>query len=404
MILTKIKHQFNNERIQDEEIDGIIREEYSKAKPDVKNGAEIAIAVGSRGIYKIDQMVKTLVACVKESGGKPFIVPAMGSHGGATAEGQIEVLASYNITEESVGAPVKSSMEVVELPNGGLKNKVYMDKNAFEADGTIVINRVKVHTAFHGEIESGLLKMLVIGLGKHQGALQVHAMGPEGLKKVIPETGKQILKKGNIIFGLAIVENANEKTARIKGVSNEDFYDEEKKLLHWSRKNMPRLPVDQLDVLLIDEFGKDISGTGMDIHMIGRMHIKHQPEPKSPVITSIVVFDLTEASHGNANGMGLADVITRRLYDKIDFKSTYANVLTTGFLERGMMPVVAETEKEAIHFALKQCYLNDVAAARIIRIKNTLALDEIWVSPAVLDEIKDMDQIEVMDETSVLPI
>ena len=323
MKLTKIKQSFNNEKIRDDDIDGIIREEYNRAKLDVKSGAKIAIAVGSRGINKIDQMVKILVECVKKSGGKPFIVPAMGSHGGANAEGQVEVLASYHITEESVRAPIISSMEVVELPDGGLKNKVYMDKNAYEADGTIVINRVKVHTAFHGEIESGLLKMLVIGLGKHKGALQAHGIGPEGLKKVIPETGKQILKEGNIIFGLAIAENAYEKTAKIKGVRNEDFYTEEKKLLQWSRENMPKLPIDKIDVLVIDTFGKNISGTGMDISIIGRMHIKHQSEPKTPVITSIAVLDLTVESHGNANGMGLADVITRRLYDKIDFKSTY---------------------------------------------------------------------------------
>jgi hypothetical protein len=398
MKLIKVKQKFERTKIPDEKIEKIVKQQFVDSGVAVKKGSRIAIAVGSRGIANLPRIVKTVVQCVKEMGGEPFIVPAMGSHGGATAEGQKQVLESYRIMEEYVEAPIKSSMEVVELPPGELHNKVYMDKLAYEADGTIVINRVKVHTAFHGAVESGLMKMCVIGLGKHQGALEIHRYGAKGLRELIPPTARQILTHGNIILGIAIAENAYEETAVIKAVQPADFEREDIRLLQWVRDRMPKLPVEQLDVLMIDEFGKNISGTGMDVNIIGRLKIASEPEPESPRITSIILLALSDKSHGNANGMGLADVITHRFFEKIDIKATYENILTTGFLERGKMPIVAATEQQALEYALKPCGIADPEQARLIRIKNTLLLDEIWVSQKVLEEIQGQENIEVTDE------
>ena len=398
MNLIKIKQHFDNTKIPAGQIEQLVREQISNSGVTIAQGAKIAISVGSRGIANIRQIVRTVVHCVKEMGGEPFIVPAMGSHGGATAEGQANVLESYGITEAYTGAPIRSSMEVVELPQDELKNRVFMDKNAYNADGTIVINRIKVHTAFHGDVESGLMKMCVIGLGKHRGALEIHSYGAKGLRELIPPTARQILKHGNIILGLAIAENAYEETAIIKAVLPDNFEREEITMLEWVRAHMPKLPVEQLDVLIVDEFGKHISGTGMDINIIGRMKIVTEPEPESPNITSIVLLDLSEQSHGNANGMGLADIITRKFFEKIDFHATYENIITTGFLERGKMPVVADTKQKAIEYALKPCGIADPEQAKIIHIKNTLILDELWVSPGIVEEIKERETIEVTDE------
>ncbi len=402
MKLIKIKQRFKHTKIPDEKIETVVQDQFRASGLSIAQDAQIAIAVGSRGIANLPRIVKTLVQCVKDLGGKPFIVPAMGSHGGATAEGQTQVLESYGITEEYTGTPIRSSMDVVELPSADLKNKVYMDRLAYQADGTIVINRVKVHTAFHAAIESGLMKMCVIGLGKHKGALEIHRYGAQGLRELIPPTARQILTHGNIILGIGIAENAYEQTALIKAVVPADFEQEERKLLQWVRNNMPTLPVDQLDVLIVDEFGKNISGTGMDVNIVGRRKIASEPEPESPNITSIILLGLSEKSHGNANGMGLADVITRRFFEKLDFKATYENILTTGFLERGKIPVVAETDRQALEYALKPCGLADPGQAKIIRIKNTLILDELWVSPKVVDEIKDRKDITVTGEAVTL--
>lgn len=398
MELIKVKQHFKRTKISDEKIETVVREQVMNSGVSIAKGAQIAIAVGSRGIANIPEIVKATAQWVKESGGEPFIVPAMGSHGGATADGQKQVLESYGITNAYTGAPIKSSMEVVELPSGDLKNKVYMDKLACQADGTIVINRIKVHTAFHGAIESGLMKMCVIGLGKHKGALELHRYGAKGLRESIPPTARQILKHGNILLGIAIAENAYEETAIIKAVRPADFEREEMKLLQWVKENMPKLPLEQLDVLIVEEFGKNISGTGMDVNIIGRLKIASEPEPESPNITSIILLDLHEKSHGNANGMGLADVITRRFYEKIDFKATYENILTTGFLERGKMPVVADTDQQALEYALKPCGLKTPEQAKIIRIKNTLILDELWASPKVVDEIKNCENITMAEK------
>ncbi len=397
--LIKVRQFFNREHIED--IEDKVREEILGSGVRIKPGSYIAIAAGSRGIRNIHRIVRATVDVVKEFGGRPFIVPAMGSHGGATAEGQKELLEGYGITEEYTGAPIRSSMEVVELPSNGLENRVYMDKLAYSADGTIVINRVKPHTDFHGDIESGLLKMCVIGLGKHKQAIEIHKFGTYGLKYLIPPTAKRIIEYGNIILGIGIVENAYDETMIISAVKPEDFEREDKRLLDIARENMPCLPVDKLDILIVDEMGKDISGAGMDTNIIGRIYIDGETEPERPKITRIVVTDLTEKAHGNAIGIGLADLTTRRLVNKIDFNATYQNAVTSTFLHRGKIPVIAEDSKTAIEWALMTCGPIDISNARIIRIKNTLSLNELYISKSILEEIK--NKIEIIgDFTDIL--
>lgn len=402
MKVFKVRQRFPRPRIPHEDIEAVVRQQLVESGITVKKGDRIAIATGSRGIANIHRIVKATVDYVKAQGGEPFIVPAMGSHGGATPEGQRAVIEGYGVTEAYTGAPIKSSLEVVELPRENLPNKVYMDKYAYEADGTIVVNRVKVHTDYHGPLESGVMKMLVIGLGKHAQALEIHNYGTKGLKEYIPPTARQVLKYGNIRAGIAIAENAYDETAIIKVWKPAEIEQEEIKVLQWVRENMPSLPVKQLDVLIIDEFGKDISGVGLDPNIIGRTKIKTEPEPEYPDITSIMLLDLTENSHGNAIGVGLADIITRRVFDKIDFKATYENVVTSSFLERGFVPIIVDNERTGLDYALRSCGLADLNHPRIIRIKNTLKLDEIWASQAIVEEIKDCLQIDVLDETMEL--
>ncbi|MCK5208760.1 MAG: hypothetical protein KAQ79_12085 [Cyclobacteriaceae bacterium] len=335
-----------------------------------------------------------MVDFVKQQDWNPFIIPAMGSHGGATGEGQAEVLAGYGITEQSMGVPVRSSMEVVELPQGNLNHRIFMDKNAYGSDGVILINKIKPHTDFHSTYESGLVKMAVIGLGKEHGAEAIHRYGVHGLTKLISVSAKQIFGVNKILAGIALIENAYDKTMMIRAIKGSDIMTEEPKLLDIARSNRPLLPVDQIDVLIIDRMGKNISGVGIDTNIIGRIKIYGQEEPASPEIKSIVVTDLTDESHGNATGTGLADIITRKLYDKIDFEITYKNISTSSFLERGKIPFVVENDYEALNLVLRSCGNVFPEEGRIIRIKDTLHLDELYVSEAILNELKDNPQIE----------
>jgi len=391
--LTKIRHRWTDNAIED--VGKSTRHALETLEGAIKNGSSIAVAVGSRGIDNLEVVVKEVVRFVRKQGGEPFIVPAMGSHGGATAEGQAEVLAGYWITEQSMGAPIRSSMEVIQLPGASLKNRIFMDKKAYESDGIILINKVKPHTDFHATYESGLVKMAVIGLGKESGAEAIHHYGVYGLKELIPDSAKAILATNKILGGVAMVENAYDKTMIIKAIKADKIMDEEPKLLEIARANRPRFPVDDIDVLIIDQMGKNISGVGIDTNIIGRLKIHGQPEPSSPAIRSIIVTDLTDESHGNATGVGLADIITAKLYDKIDYPTTLKNVATSSFLERGKIPLIAKNDEEAMHLALRNCGNADEGKERIIRIKDTLHLDELYVSDAILDDIKDNPQIEI---------
>ena len=380
-----------------------VTQELIASNINISKGKSIAIAVGSRGISNLAEIVKSTVEFVIKMGGKPFIVPAMGSHGGATAAGQRELLEGYGITSEYVGAKIISSMKVVELPSDGLKTRVFMDQNAYNADGTIVINRIKAHTDFHGKVESGIIKMCVIGLGKHKQALEIHHHRLYGLKELIAPTAIKVLEHGNVILGLGIVEDAYDKTVSIKAIRPEDFFIEESRLLKISKANMPKLPLNNIDILIIDQMGKDISGVGLDTNIIGRMKVGDNNEPEYPNITNIVISDLTDASHGNALGVGLGDIITQRLFDKIDLQATYANVITSTFLERGKIPIIAKTDSEAINFAIRTCGPINIEDMKIVRIKNTLKLDEFYANKAAEAAfLVDMEIDKIQAETDIL--
>lgn len=318
----------------------------------------------------------------------------MGSHGGASAEGQTAVLESYGVTVEAMGCPIRSSMDVAQIEGTSL----YMDQHAWNSDGVVVINRIKPHTDFRGAIESGVAKMIVIGLGKEKQAHAFHSFGVHGLRDLVPKAAIEIIATGKILLGLGIVENAYDETSIIEAIPPNQILTRESELLDAAKRNMPRLPVEYLDVLIVDRLGKNISGTGMDTNVIGRIRIAGEPELTTPRIKSIVVTDLSEESHGNATGIGLADVVTRQLFDKINFKTTYTNIITSGFLERGKLPVVAETEKDALAIALRGAGCRESTTARVIRIKDTLHLSEILVSDAVLAEIRGRENIEILHE------
>ncbi|MEK8129490.1 lactate racemase domain-containing protein [Paenibacillus filicis] len=361
----------------------------------IKPGMRIAVTAGSRGIANISRIITAVVTELKLLGADPFIVPAMGSHGGATADGQVEVLHSLGVTEEACGAPILSSMDTVQIGStpGGIP--VYMDKHAHEADGVVLVGRIKLHTDFKSPvgIESGLLKMAAIGLGKHRQALLLHTYGVHGIRDIMPEVGKVVLGSGRILFGVGIVENASEQTAILEAIEPERIYVREQELLLESAAMYPKLPVDELDILIVDQIGKNYSGTGMDTNIIGRMRIQGLPEPEKPAIKYIIAGDLSEASHGNALGIGLADLTTVRLADKIDRKAMNENVITSTFLQRASVPIVLDNDREALTAALRATWNVSADKARIIRIFSTLHLEHIYVSEAVYEDIRSMPHI-----------
>ncbi len=383
------------ENIAHELREGMVR---SRLKERVKPNDEVAVTAGSRGIANIVQITATIVEELKKLGARPFIVPAMGSHGGATAEGQIEILAGYGITEDSVGVPIRSSMEVVKI--GEIKDQVpvFMDKIALRSDAIVVVNRIKPHTSFRGPFESGLMKMLAIGLGKHEGASLVHSFGSRGLREMVPEAARVMMSKANFVLGVGILENAYDETARIVVLDPEDFEKEEPHLLEEARRLMPRLPFDEIDILIVDELGKNISGTGMDTNIIGRLLIRGEKEFEKPNINKIIVLDVTPASHGNTLGVGLADITTRRLVNKIDYHAMYTNALTAGFLNRVFVPLTCETDKEAITTAISTFKRKDPQSLKVMRIKNTLKIEKLYISEPLLEEARARDDIQILGE------
>ncbi len=352
-------------------------------------GRRVAITAGSRGINRIHETLAAVVRRVRDYGGVPFIVPAMGSHGRATAEGQVQMLAELGVTEASVGAPIEATMDVVELgrlPNG---MPVYQDRIAAAADAIVVVNRVKPHTDFIGDIESGLSKMTVIGLGKRKLADTVHRYGIEGLRDLMPEAARFIVRHSPIALGLAVLENAHDEVAEIVGVpALEIGGPREAALLARARNMMARIPFEEIDVLVVDEMGKNISGAGLDTNIIGRMRIFGLPDRPTPRIRMIAVLDLTKESHGNGTGIGLADVTTRRLAEQLDFEAVYMNGITSGIggLVRCFIPIVAPNDRAAIMTALRCCGRPDTENARMVRIKNTLKIGEMDVSESLLGE------------------
>ncbi|GEN36345.1 MULTISPECIES: lactate racemase domain-containing protein [Aneurinibacillus] len=360
----------------------------------ISAGDRVAIAVGSRGVADIPILTRETVRAVKSVGGQPFIVPAMGSHGGATAEGQIDVLAQLGVTEEAVEAPIVSCMDVVEvgrLPNG---LPVYTDKNAYEADKVIVINRIKPHTSFRGPVESGLMKMITIGLGKQKGAEAAHAYSFKYMAEHVLEMAKITLSKVPIIFGLGTLENAYDRPAKVVAVPAERIEAEEPALLLEAKSLMPKILFSPIDVLIVDEIGKDISGDGMDPNITGRYATPYASG--GPEVSRIVVLGLTEKTHGNANGIGMADMTTRALFNEIAWEKGYANALTSTVTSVVKVPMVLETEEMAVKAAIKTCNAFDLASARVVRIKNTLDIKEIWISESLLAEAKEREDVEIL--------
>ena len=388
--------RFARPRVAD--IAGVVRAQLERQRRVFPETGTIAIGVGSRGVANLAEIVRTAAGTLQGWGLSPFVVPAMGSHGGATADGQRQLLEDYGVTADAMGCDIRSSMDVVALDRGDLPHGLFMDRHAHGADGILLINRIKPHTDFHGSYESGLAKMAVIGLGKERQAIEMHRFGVPGLRDGIPRAAMRVLASGKILAAVGIVENAYDETMAIEVLPAPDIMTREPALLDLARANMPALPVPALDVLVVDQLGKNISGTGMDTNVIGRMRIAGEPEPASPRIRAVVVTDLTAASHGNATGTGLADVTTRRLFDKIDVGVTYTNVFTSGFPERGKVPIVAPTDADAFACALRACGPIEPGAERIARIRDTLHLGEVYVSTAVRDELRARPDVEIAGE------
>ncbi len=363
----------------------------------VKPGGRVAVTGGSRGVANIAAIMRTICDCLKEFGAQPFIVPAMGSHGGATADGQLKVLARYGMTPETMDVPILSSMETVEIGRMPWGFPVHVDRHACEADHIVLVNRVKPHTNYRAHVESGLMKMLVIGLGKHQGAILAHRASVDvGLPRAIPEVGRFSLSKLPILFGVATVENVRHQTARVEAMLPDLLEETETRLLQEAWSLLGRIPFEFLHLLIVDEMGKEISGTGMDPNVLGRLYFAPNEEPKSPRYIRIVVRDLTEKTAGNAVGMGLADFTTRRLANKVNFHYTYTNALTGLSPMRSKLPIVFETDREAIEGALKTIGLTEPPDAKVARIKNTLELEYLYASDALLAEVKERNDLEIL--------
>jgi len=362
----------------------------------IKSGDKIAVTAGSRGIANIVLILREVVATLKAIGAEPFIIPTMGSHGGATAEGQVEVLHSLGISEESVGAPIHATMDVVQVGVSAGGMPVYFDKYAAEADATVVVNRVKPHTSFRGAYESGLAKMIAIGLGKQKGAEICHAGGPEKMPQRIADIAQTSIEKTNVIFALGIIENAFDETSKIVALSKEEIMTQEPELLQEAKANLPQILFAKYDVLIVDEIGKNISGLGMDTNIIHRfptLAVRFEPS-----VQRIVVIDLTDESHGNVHGLGLADVCTRRVFEKIDYSKTYPNPLTSRLPEASKIPMVMQNDILAIKAAIQTCYDVDYTKIRIVRIKNTLRLDEILISEHLLDQARSDPRLEIVGD------
>ena len=399
--MIRVRQTFPRPRVAD--IPKAVTETLGAAALRVKPGDTVAVGAGSRGIANIDVIVGATVRWLKDLGARPFVFPAMGSHGGGTAEGQLSVLEHYGITEATMGCPVRATMDVVQVGEA-LGLPVWLDRLASEADWIGIVNRVKPHTDFKGSIESGLFKMMTIGLGKHKGAIQYHRANiHHGYETVITSVGREMLAKARIGFGVGIVENGYDETAVVEAFAPEALESGERRLLKSARDWMARLPFKQLDILVVEQIGKNISGSGMDTNVIGRPSNPHEPFPNDPKIVWIVALDITEESYGNAVGIGNADFTTRRLVEKIDMKPTLINAITACAPGGAKVPATFDTDREAVETALSCIGLTPPEKARVIRIKNTLMLAEIEVSEAYAAEIAKRPDLTPIGDASPLP-
>jgi hypothetical protein len=361
--------------------------EQSRIQERVAPGGTIAVGVGSRGIAAISTIARATVDTLKHLGYRPFIVAAMGSHGGATPEGQRELLAGYGVTEEAMGVAIRTEMDTVVLGTNPVGLPIYFDRNAHAADGIVLLNRVKPHTDFTGTYESGVLKMLTIGLGKRDGASQIHKLGMRGMREVLPAVMRFLVQNTRFALGLAILENADDQPAEIVALEPETILDVEPELLNRARGLMGRLPFDQIDVLIVGELGKNYSGSGMDPNVIGRLLVETMADHSRPVVTRLGVLDASEETHGNIVGVGFADLTTERLVAKLEPGPFQINVLTSCCLERARIPITLPTDRDVFAAALDTCWRIDPSEARVVVIPNTLEVKTLWVSPALEAEV-----------------
>ncbi len=399
--MVRVRQTFPRPRVAD--IPRTVADALAAAGTPIKRGDTVAVGAGSRGIANIGVIVGAAVRWLLDMGARPFVFPAMGSHGGGTPEGQLSVLEHYGITAATMGCPVRATMEVVQVGEA-LGLPVWLDRYAAEADWIGLVNRIKPHTDFKGSIESGLFKMMTIGCGKHRGAIQYHRANiRHGYETVITAVGREMLGKARVGFGLGVVENGYDETARIEAFNAADLEAGERRLLKDARDWMARLPFSPLDVLIVEEIGKNISGSGMDTNVIGRPSNPHEPFPADPKILWIVALDLTEESYGNATGIGNADFAARRLVDKIDMKPTLINCITACAPNGAKVPATYDTDREAIETALGCIGLTPPENARVIRIRNTLMLGELEISEALLPEVAKRETLTQLGAPTPLP-
>jgi len=372
----------------------------------IQPGQTVAISAGSRGIANIHIIIKAVADHLRSLGAEPFIVPAMGSHGGGTAEGQQGIIEGYGITEEFCQCPIKASMETVIVCDAKEGFPVHFDKHAYGADHVVVVGRVKPHTNFNGDIESGLMKMMLIGMGKHAGAKIYHrAISDYSFGQIVRSVAREVLAKCRIVAGLAIVENSYDETAQLEAIAPGDFEDREKQLLILAKQWMPKLPFDQADILVLDEIGKDISGSGMDTNVVGRKYHDHQAaEGETPRIRNIIVRGLTPATHGNASGIGMAEFCRTQLVEEMDARITRINCITGGHSTGAMVPLDYETDREILDVALVSIGLTEPPEARFLWARNTLDIAEIECSKAYLQEARERDDLEVLSEPRPMPL
>lgn len=382
-----------------EDIEGTVLSELNKEeiRAQIKPGMKIALGVGSRGIRNLSRIIKCVVEQLKQLGAEPFILGAMGSHGGGTLEGQLEVLHSYGITEEAMGVPVVTNNDVVLLGETSRGIQVYFDKLCLEdVDMIIPINRVKLHTDFVDTIQSGMCKMLVIGLGHHRGCTAIHQADFSYFGDTLKEATRLILSKAKVGFGVAIMENAYDQTLLVEAVPADQMLEREAELVELCKKNMPLLMIPDIDVLVVEQIGKDISGNGYDPNILGKSFLLSEFVLPVPKINRMVLLDITEASHGNAVGIGIFDITTRKVFDQLNMEAMYANDIALGCLEDCKIPLVAADEAEAVRIAIKVLRNNDPNSLKIVKIKNTLHLEEIQVSEDLLDVVATDPRLELL--------
>jgi hypothetical protein len=399
----RVRQIFPRNKIEPEEIPGIIKKLLSEEKfsSQIKPGMKIAVTAGSRGIANNALTTKCIADFIKSKGAQPFVVPAMGSHGGSTAAGQREILRGYGITEEYLQCPILSSMEVKKIGVNEEGKDVYIDKYAAESDGIVIGCRIKPHTAFRGPYESGIMKMMAIGLGKQYGAEVCHEAGFKHMAKNVPLFGKAIIRHAPVLFAVPTIENAYDETCKIVAVNADEIEDMEPALLKEAASYMAKILVDSCDVLVVDEIGKNYSGDGMDPNITGTFC--------SPYATGgiaaqrVAVLDLSEETHGNGIGLGFSSATTKRVFDKLDLASMYPNAITCTVLGGVRIPIIMESDKEAIQVCIKSCNEIDKTRPRLVRIPNSLHLEHIMLSEDYLEEIKGMKTIEIESEPMDLP-